>query len=49
MYKRQIYIYANDRPGLGGAGIVITYHDWDNAADMLRVVEPFKDATEDLE
>ena len=28
---------------------MITYHDWDDAADMLRVVEPFKDATEDLE
>ena len=30
----------------GGAGITITYQDWDNAADMRRVLEPFKDATE---
>ena len=41
------YIYANDRPGL--ASITITYEDWDNAADMHRVLEPFKDATEGLE
>ena len=33
----------------GGAGITITYQDWDNAADMRRVLEPFKDATEALE
>ena len=26
-----------------------TYQDWDNAADMRRVLEPFKDATEALE
>ena len=41
------YIYANDLPD--GAGIAITYQDWDNSADMLRVLEPFKDATEALE
>ena len=33
----------------GGAGITITYQDWDNAADMRRVLEPFEDATEALE
>ena len=44
-------MYANDRPGLGGAGITITYlvQDWDNAADMRRILEPFKNATEALE
>ena len=53
MYKRQnkyigdTRVYANDRPG--GAGITITYQDWDNAADMRRVLEPLKDATEALE
>jgi len=41
------HIHANDHPG--GAGITITYQDWDNAADMRRVLEPFKDATEALE
>ena len=35
-------------PG-GAAGITTTYQDWDNAADMCRVLEPFKDATEALE
>ena len=34
--------------GWGGAGITITYQHWDNAADMRRVLEPFKDATEAL-
>ena len=33
----------------GGAGIKITYQDTGNAADMRRVVEPFKDATGALE
>ena len=33
----------------GGAGITITYQDWDNAADMRRDLEPFEDATEALE
>ena len=32
--------------GWGEASITITYQDWDNAADMRRVLEPFKDATE---
>ena len=49
MYIYNIYIrvYGNDHPG--GPGITITYKDWDNAADMRRVLEPFKDATEALE
>ena len=42
-----MYVFANDRPG--GAGITITYQDWDNAVDMRRVLEPFKDAAGDLE
>ena len=28
---------------------MITYQDWDKMADMRRVLEPFKDATEALE
>ena len=35
--------------GWGEASITITYQDWDNAADMRRVLESFKDATEALE
>ena len=35
--------------GWGGAGITITYQDWENAAEMRRVLEPFKDTTEALE
>ena len=33
----------------GGPGITITYEDWDNAADMRRVLEPFKDSMEALD
>ena len=35
--------------GWEGAGITITYQDWNNAAAMRRVLESFKDATEALE
>ena len=42
-------MYAKDRQGWGGADIMITYQNWDNAADMRPVLEPFKDATEALQ